>query len=499
MKKRFVSIFFRYLQTDWFALREPGLKTLPFVLKASSHGRMIVTATNVIAEQEGISVGMPLADARAFVPGLQVHDDMPGLVERLLRKLAEWCIRFTPVAAEDPPGGLLLDVTGCAYLWGGDEPYLKNIVNKLQERGYHVSAAIADTIGAAWALARFGNGFSVIEKDKHIDALMTMPPEALRLQTETVDLLHKLGLHQVSQFIQMPRVALRRRLGIDFLRQLDKALGHKEEELNPVIPIELYQERLPCLEPIVTAPVIQIALQQLLESLCYRLQQEQKGLRVAILKCYRIDGKVEQVDITTSRPSYHVKHLFKLFEIKLPAIDPGLGIELFVLEAPKVEDHFSRQEKMWTDAGGLDDERLTELIDKLAGRIGMTAINRYIPDEHYWPERSFRRASSLQEKIDIVWSSGRLRPLQVLPAPELVEVTAPIPDYPPILFRYKGKVHNIVKADGPERIEQEWWLQKGQHRDYYQVEDEEGHRYWLFRLGHYGEKNCKWFIHGFFA
>jgi protein ImuB len=256
---------------------------------------------------------------------------------------------------------------------------------------------------------------------------------------------------------------------------------------------------LPCLEPIVTAIGIEIALQQLLTTLCFRLQQEQKGLRIAIFKGYRADGKVEHVDIGTNRPSHNVNHLFKLFEIKLPAIEPALGIELFTLEAQKVEDHLPQQEKMWQGSGGLEDIRLSELIDRLAVKIGSQSIHRYIPDEHYWPERSYKPALSLHENLTAAWRADKLRPLQLLLTPEPIEVTAPIPDYPPMLFRHKGKLHKITRADGPERIEPEWWIEQGQHRDYYRVEDEDGNRYWVFRLGHYHDKTYQWFIHGFFT
>jgi protein ImuB len=500
MARRFVSIWFRHLATDWFSLREPQWKNLPFVLRAAFHGRMVITAANVTAELNGINRGMVLADARAIVPDLVVLDDKPDLAEKLLRRLAEWCIRFTPVVAVDPPDGLLLDVTGCSHLWGGDLSYLAEIVKKLNTRGYDVRAALADTLGVAWGVARFGKEPVVtVATGMHIEALLPLPPEALRLEQATVERMHKLGLHQVRQFIRIPRSSLRRRFGQDFLLRLDKALGQQIEVLEPVYPIEPYQERLPCLEPIVTATGIEIALQELLKTLCLRLRQEQKGLRTAVFKGYRVDGKIEQVKIGTNRPSHNVKHLFKLFEIKLPTIEPALGIELFVLEAPKVEDHFPQQEKMWEGSSGLEDIRLSELIDRLAGKVGAHSIHRYVPDEHFWPERSFKPASSLQEKITSPWRTDKLRPLQLLPNPEPIDVTAPIPDYPPMLFRYKGKLHKIVKADGPERIEQEWWLQHGQHRDYYRVEDEDGSRYWLFRLGHYHDETYQWFIHGYFS
>ena len=499
MAKRFVSIWFRHLTTDWFTLRQPQLKSLPFVLRMPSHGRMVISATNFFAEIKGINKGMVLADARAIIPDLVVQDDKPDLNHQLLKRIGEWCIRFTPVVAVDPPDGLLLDVTGCSHLWGGDLFYLDDIVTKLSGRGYDVRAAMADTIGVAWGVARFGKEPLIIPSDHHIQVLMSLPPESLRLEIDTVERLHKLGLHQIRQFFNIPRSSLRRRFGLQFLQQLDMAVGTEIETINPVQPIEPFQERLPCLDPIVTSTGIEIALRQLLEALCSRLQHEQKGLRAAVFKGYRMDGKIEQIDIVTNRPSHHVDHLFKLFEIKITTIEPALGIELFILEARKIEDHLPQQEKMWQVSGGLNNECLSELIDRLASKFGTDSIHRYLPDEHYWPERSIKPASSLQERSTTIWRGDRLRPLQLLRIPEPIEVTAPIPDYPPMLFRYQGKVHQVKKADGPERIEQEWWLQKGQHRDYYSVEDEEGHRYWLFRLGHYHDKTYQWFIHGFFA
>jgi protein ImuB len=460
---------------------------------------MVITAANAIAQKNGINSGMALADARAIVPELEVQDDKPDLTDKLLKRLAEWCVRFTPIVAVDPPDGILLDATGCSHLWKGDQSYLNDMVRKLNARGYTARAAMADTAGVAWGMARYGKEPLVIESGKHLEALLSLPPEALRLEPDNLERLHKLGLHHIRQFIQMPRPSLRRRFGQDFLKKLDMALGHEMEMLEPVLPVEAYQERLPCLEPIVTATGIEIALQELLKTLCLRLQQDQKGLRSAIFKGYRVDGKVEKIEIVTNRPTHHVDHIFKLFEIKISTIEPALGIELFVLEAPKVEEHLPHQEKMWEGSGGLEDIRLSELLDRIAGKIGSQSIHRYVPDEHYWPERSYKVATSLDEPLTTSWRSDKLRPLQLLRSPERIDVTAPIPDYPPMLFIHNGKRHKVVRADGPERIEQEWWLQQGLHRDYYRVEDEEGNRYWLFRLGHYDDKEYKWFLHGFFA
>jgi len=488
MQKRYLSIWFCSLRTDWSSRRQPELATVPFVLSTPYHGRIVVTAANHLARQQGIETGMAVADARALFPSLKVLNDDAALSEKLLKGIAAWCIRFSPAVAIDIPDGLLLDVTGCAHLWGGEGRYLSEINTRFKGFGYTVRIAAADTIGAAWAMARYGK------------ELLSLPPAALRIEAETIERLEKLGLRTIGHFINMPRPSLRRRFGKLLLQRIDQALGNEEEFIIPVYPAQPYHERLPCLEPIVTEAGIEIALERLLNTLCKRLQQDSKGLRMAVFKGYRVDGKIVQLQIGTNRPTCNSKHLFKLFAIKIDSLEPALGIELFTLDALKTEDLTATQEKLWNNNEGLDNIELSELLDRIEGKIGGGHILRYVPDEHFWPERSFKPVSDILEQPAIPWKLERPRPLQLLAKPEPIDVTAPIPDYPPMNFRYKGKLLKVVKADGPERIEPEWWLQQGQHRDYYSVEDAEGKRYWLFRLGHYdAEKNYQWYMHGFFA
>ncbi len=498
MAKRFVAIWFRHLLTDREIRRKPELRGVPFVMAAPERGRMVIKAANIIAQQKGINVNMVVADCRAILPELQVFDNDPALAEKLLNALAEWCLRYTPMVAVDMPDGLILDVTGCAHLWGGEHHYLKDLVTRMRAFGYDVRAAIADTVGAAWAVSRFGQVTPLIEEGKQAEAIAPLPVAALRLETSTIEKLDKLGLCQVGSFINMPRSALRRRFSKSLLTRLDQALGQEIEIIQPIRPIEPYSERLPSLEPIRTAPGIEIALRKLLEALCERLTKENKGLRHAIFKGYRIDGLMQQIQITTGRPSRNVDHLFKLFEIKICGIMPALGIELFVIEAPVVEDIITLQDALW-NSKNTNERDIAELLDRLSIKVGVNSIHRYIPDEHFWPERSMKIASTFEEEAQIEWDEDLPRPVHLLRKPEAIEVTVPIPDYPPMLFVYKGKLHNITKADGPERIEQEWWIEEGLYRDYYCVEDESGARYWLFRLGHYNSGEPKWFIHGFFA
>ena len=497
--KRYAAIWFRYLTTDWQTIRQPHLQELPFVFATPEHGRMMVVSASPAAETQGIKTGMVVADAKACTPHLQVLDNRPELAKQLLEALGLWCIRYSPVVATTPPNGLLLDISGCTHLWGGEQVYLDEITTRLHHKGYQVRVAIADTIGTAWAAARFGNA-PIIAPGTQRDALSVLPPAALRLPPEILHRLHKLGLHTIGSLIDIPPSEMRSRFGNELLLRLRQALGQEAEYISPLRPVEPYTERLPCPDPIRTATGIKLAIQRLLHTLCERLLREGKGVRQATLMGYRVDGKTAQLTISTGRATANSKHLFQLFVLKIPQFEPALGIELFTLEATKVEPASPEQEALWNGTSKLADATLAELLDRLAGKHSCRMISRYLPDEHYWPERAVKRATTLSETTTATWRIDRPRPTRLLPQPEPVDASAPIPDYPPMVFRYKGKVHQVKKADGPERIAREWWLDTGEHRDYYYVEDEQGQRYWLFRLGPYHDNAPqRWFIHGFFA
>ncbi len=498
MSRRIAVIWFPHLVTDRLLRKQPELKTQPFVLVMTERGRRIVKAVSIIAQEKGIHVNMVLADCKSLLPELIVLDYDETEPKKLLTALAEWCIRYSPFVSIDLPDVLILDISGCTHLWGGEENYLEDIHKKFTAFGYTVRSAIADTIGTAWAVCHFGNNASIIDTGNEIKALSTLPAAALRLEPAIIDKLDKLGLKTIGSFMMMPSTALKRRFGQSVLKRIAQALGEEMEITDPVEPVTPFQERLPSLEPIRTAEGIEIAIKNLLQMLCERLQREMKGLRKCTLTCYRIDGVIVKTEIGTSKPSRNTLHLFKLFENKISQIEPDLGIELFVMDAPVVEELQSSQDALWT-VSGKDESVIAELLDRLSGKTGVQAIHRYLPAEHYWPEHSFKEAISLSEKPSTEWRTDLPRPLHILPAPELIEVSVPIPDYPPLLFRYKGTIHNVKKADGPERIEQEWWLQQGLYRDYYCVEDEHGSRYWLFRSGDYDSGNVKWFMHGFFT
>ena len=500
MAQRIVIIWFRRLKTDWFGIRNPLLREKPFVLSVSDHGRQVVHSANAIAAKEGIFPGMAVADARAIVPSLEVIDDQTGLPARLLQKLAEWCIRFTDSVSIGMPDELILDASGCAHLWGGEKNYLEDIERRLKNYGYDTRVAMADTLGMAWALAHSGLPTQIIEPGEQQQAILSISPALLRLNPLMTERLLKLGLFQVKNILQIPRTALLRRFGKELTVRIDQALGFEAEFLCPIFPMEAFRERVPCLEPIVTATGIEIALKRLLGKICTRLQRENLGIRKLVFTGFRTDGKTSVIEIGTHRGSNQLHHLFKLFEPRICQMEPSMGIELFLLEATKTEKILPHQEILWKTKAVMAEADFAALLDRLSNRFGPAHLSRFVPDEHYLPEKSYKKSMSLTNPGSEKWVVHRPRPLQLLPKPELVEVAAPIPDYPPMHFRYKGKLHKIKKADGPERMESEWWIDDGSLRDYYMLEDETGQRYWLFRSGHYqADKKPCWYLHGFFA
>lgn len=498
MEKRFVALWFRFLETDYVIRRHRELTAVPFVLAQLQHGRKVVTAMNQVAGQEGITLGMTVADGQASIRQLQSFDAVPGQAEKLLTAIGQWCDRFTPVVALDGTDGLLMNITGCAHLWGGEAPYLQEIMRRLNGLGYYVQGAVADTAGAAWAMARYGI-HTIVPPQQQREAILQLHPAALRLEMDVIQKLDKLGFRKIESFLHMQRSALRRRFGDGLLLRLDQALGAVEEVLIPLVQPAEYRERLPCLEPICTRTGIELALQELLNQLCNRLEKEGKGIRKVVFSGSRADGRDVQISISTVLPSVSVAHLCKLFEPKIDQIAPGPGIELFTLDAPHFEDLDARQEALFEMTGDLADKEIAELVDRLSSRLPGVQIRRYLPSEHFWPEDSLEATDSLTATAKTSWPE-KPRPVALLPTPEQIEVMAPIPDYPPMNFRYKGAVHTIKKADGPERIERAWWMDSGEHRDYYCVEDEKGRRYWVFRSGHYNNSQPPgWYLHGFFA
>ncbi len=472
----------------------------PFVLAAAVGNQRLVSAVDGAAAAEGIAPGMPLADARALQPDLAVAAADPAGDAAALVRLAQWCGRYSPWTAPDAPDGIWLDATGCAHLHGGEAGLAAEAVERLARSGITCRAAIADSAGAAWGVARFGGARTAIiaEGGAFEAALASLPVAALRLAPETAAMLARLGLRRIGDLYPLPRPALVLRFGAGLAIRLDQALGRCAEPLSPLPPPPLRWARRRLAEPIATAEALRAATAGLLETLCRHLAAAGEGARRLDLTLYRVDGTPQAASVGTARPSHEPRHLLRLIEERLGAVDPGLGIEDMVLAAAVAEKQPAAQLALDRVTAGAGDD-LAALVDRLAARLGEAAVRRPLLRESHWPERAVRFVPPLDPAAGAA-AVDRWRPVRLLARPEPVEAVAPVPDDPPLLFRWRRLVHRVRHAEGPERVAGEWWRGGDALRDYYRVEDEDGRRFWLYRAGlHRPATPARWYLHGVFA
>ncbi|HYH21558.1 MAG TPA: DNA polymerase Y family protein [Azospirillum sp.] len=511
MARRILSLWLPRLTTDAWTRRRPEDGARPVAAVLAERGRQVVAAVNRVAGLAGVRPGQTLADARAIEPGLIAFDADPVADARLLERIASWALRYTPWTAADGPDGVVLDITGCAHLFGGEHGLLADLHGRLVRAGFELRAAIAGTPAAAWGVARAlspPRGERVIvPPNRQREALDPLPVAALRLPPAIVDELSAVGLRRIGDLHAIPRATLTARFGPEPARRLDQALGRLDEPVSPHRPVAPHAARLAFAEAISTPDDIARAVRRLLDELCRGLSGAQEGARRLELAAHRIDQKPDDapqtIAIGTSRPTRDPAALMRLFAETLERIEPGPGIEVMTLSAPVAGPLGAMQTGL--DGNG-DDTALGELVDRLGNRLGDGAVLRLVPRQSWLPERAVAAAPALDAPIPpapvppLPWPADRPRPVRLLAPPEPVEVVAPVPDDPPMLFRWRGAVHRVRWADGPERLCPEWWRREGEPRDYYRVEDMDGSRFWLFRLGLYqpGVK-ARWFVHGFFG
>jgi protein ImuB len=490
----------------------------PFATVANAAGRQLLAAVNSAATAAGLAPGMPLADALSFLPGLATALAKPAEDAAALRRLAEWCGRYSPWTAPDDADGVRIEVTGSAHLWGGERALAADLAARLDRRGVASRIVIADTLGAAWAMARFAEASDsvvILAQGEFRAALAPLPVEALRLDPLTAQGLRRVGLKRVGDLYAMPRDALARRFGETVARLLDQALDEMPEPLSPLGEAPSRRVRLSFAEPITEPTDLMLATERLTADLVLRLAREGTGARRLDLGFHRVDGRVERVSLGTARPSRDPRHLAALFKERLDTIDPGLGIEDMILAAYAVEPLPAEQIGLPGQTASQQTSGIAPLLDRLGNRLGLDAISRLEPCESHIPERASVRVPAVSPHLSPPpWARRREgpaqrecgdRPIRLFDAPEPVEAFWLLPDDPPFRFMWRRRRHRVMRADGPERIADEWWRPEGSGavdaiRDYYRVEDEEGRRFWLFRAGlHGGDHKPRWFVHGVFS
>lgn len=460
--------------------------------------RVVIAAADAAAQALGLRPGMALAQAQAMVPGLVVADADPAGDAAARERLAAWCLRLSPLTAPDADG-VWIDATGCAHLHGGEAGLLRALLDRLAADGIAARAAIADTPGAAHALARYSS-MAVAPPGGAPAALAPLPVAALRLGEDEVALLRRLGLDTIGALAALPRAPLARRLGAGVVRRLDQALGRVAEPITPVVPPDTPQARLAFPEPLLTAESFFAVITRLVRRVCRALECAGLGARQLDLLFERVDGSVQAVRIGTARASRDVRHLARLLEERVETVDPGLGVEAMRLVASLADTLAYTQTANLAAEAEAD---IAALVDRLANRLGADRVWRAAPVESDVPERAVRRVPAVAPPTGAAWPAWP-RPVRLLDPPQPVDTASMLPDHPPAAFTWRRHRHRIRRADGPERIPGEWWRRDselGAVRDYWAVEDEVGRRFWLYRRGDGQDSttgDLRWFVHGVF-
>lgn len=464
---------------------------------APGNGGPRLAAVDAMAAAENLHCGQTLADARALLPHLKVADADPAADAAALERLAGWCSRYTPWAAPDGVDGLMLDISGCAHLFQGEEALVADIVQRLQRAGMKVRAAVADTPAAAWAWARHGEG-SVLPPGEATTRLRPLPIGALRLPPDIADELWRLGLRSVGHLFDLPRPPLARRFGAALLQRLDRVRGLEDEPIDPRRPAPQWRVRLTFPDGIGTRGDIDAALDQLLALLGPALEKEHQGARRLELGFYRLDGTAQFIEIGTSQPTRDSRHLRRLFAGKLDGVAPGFGIETMILAALVTEALAPQQAPL--AAASIASEGVASVVDRLQNRLGHRAVFRAALQESHVPERAAAWAPAMARPNPVVPAS-QPRPLRLFTPPEPIDATV-LGGPAPQRFRWRRVEHRVTAARGPERIGPEWWRPSSdnraadyQTRDYFWLQDGEGRRFWVYRT----KAANTWFLHGLFA
>ncbi len=556
--RRILSLWFPRLAAEMHLRRVAAALPPPLAVVGDRRGAQVLTSLSAMAEAAGLRQGQPLRDATAMCPALLTRPEDAATEAAFLSVLRRWVGKFSPWVAEEPPDALTVDLTGCAHLFGGEVQLLAEVEGDAARMGLTLRSGIADTVGAAWALARFagvaaGAGArsgDAIEQEARAtrsraarrrgavpdaafaappgperapqgvvappglmrQALGALPVGALRLPDETVEGLARLGLRRVGDILGMPRAALARRFGTDLLRRIDQALGTEPEPVSPARAPLHFAVRLTLPDPVGLAEDVTAGLDRLLPALCDRLRAVGRGARRVRFEGWRTDGTVARIEVGLARPGDTPAAIRPLLMLKLDTMEAGFGFDVLRLVAPETEAVQARQMAGHAMAtaearrrgSGEAGVALADLVGRLGARLGTEAVLRLHPAESHIPEKA---ATALMA----AWADPAPAPWPAPPAPRPLSIFRPEPVEPldgaegggvPLRFRWRRQEMTVARATGPERIAPEWWLDdpdwRSGPRDYWRIETDGGERLWLFRV-HGANLGAGWYAQGVFA
>lgn len=466
-----------------------------FAIIAEVKNAWRLTHINTSARRAGVAEGMSLPDARAICPDLLTEPTDPTREGALLRALWRWSDCLSPRVAIDPSDGLLLDISGCAHLFGGEGKMARHTRQRLADMRLHARIGIADTKGGARALARFGaTAIAIAAPGKTNDALKSLPIAALDVPGDASNELARTGLKTIGQLYGVKSSELARRFGLDLTRALSSSLGQEPDPVTPAAADPVYAARMTLPEPIGDKPNIEAVVKRLASSVCEKLTAERKGARRFSLTVRCVDTGDHYLSIGFARPCAEPGSILQQFAHALDKLKLEFGADWFRLVAEHVEPIHPKQTVIGTEAE--NEESTARIISTLGNRLGFDHIRKFVPQDAHLPEREFATLEAVDNKFDPVWKTApRKRPLRLYTMPERLRSIEP--GRPPMQFEWRRKSYTTKTAKGPERLTPEWWREADlKTRDYWTVQTADGLQLWLLTFP--GESDPQWFVAGKF-
>lgn len=497
--RRFLALHLPDFATDRMHRAEPDLRSgEPLAIWAQERQRRMVVAVNAAAAEVGVRPGQVLADAQAIAPSLSLRPTDPAGDARMLHRLALWARRFTPLTALDPPDGLLLDITGCAHLLGGEAGLMQDALGRLGRSGFAARGAVAGAAATAAALARARSDAPIVVNGAEAAIVGPLPLGlAVRLEADLLLAITRLGMRTVADLQALPRASIARRFGAGLLDRLDAVTGQRRDILQPVQPPSELAIMQDLAEPVVTRAGIDAMLDRLLETLGGKLRETGRGARQVTLLAWRVDGEVQEITIHTGQPTRTAAHLRYLFRDRLERLQPSLGFERMGVEARATDPMATGLQTTLAVSGQRDDGAglaLAQLLDRIRQRM---RVHRVAPRASHWPDSMVARLEPYDAVpvMPVGWAVPNA-PVLLLRRPYSIDVVALLPDGPPSLLHWHGTAHRVLHAAGPQRLQPVWWrgAKPPPGRDYHRVELASGMRLWVYRAG--ADVADPWLLHG---
>ncbi|MGD0641788.1 MAG: DNA polymerase Y family protein [Roseiarcus sp.] len=519
--RRFLSLWLPRLASDRaHKLRGegPGAFSPPLVVVAKIKSAQRLVGVDATAARLGLTPGLTLADARARHPALEAVEADPQAEAKLLERVADFCARFTPLVALDGADGLMLDVSGVAHLFGGEEGLVAEVEARLTRLGLEVAPGLADTPRAASALARYSSrriAPAGLSGKAFAKLYYEMPVAALGLDDKTSADMARAGLRRIGDLALRPRAPIAARFGSQAIARLDALSGATREAISPRFAAPDFCAERRFVSPILAHEAVMATLAKLADDLAQMLARQTKGARRLELALFRVDGDVRRICVGAGRPLGEARAMARLFAERLAGgaeeeIDAGFGVDLMRLSCLLAEPLEPVQSE-WERAQEAERARaFADLLDGLSARLGPRRVTRLELVEAHIPEQAVVASPAVLGEArargeggePIARAEAPTRPLRLFERPEPIEALAEVPDGPPLRFRWRRVLHEVAAIEGPERIAAPWWRRPGAPtRDYFRAEDASGRRFWLYREGLWGRETtqAKWFMHGVFG